>query len=288
MFMTKVNVILWLIKLDHGYAREPMIHRKKYKLHIVTPIIFVLILACFVNLNITTAAVIKEPRLNVRTLSLAKDTTYKLRIYNTKKSYTTKFESDDTSIVSIRKPTEKACTLRPRSNGTTYITATITDEEDTLVTELKCKVTISPPAISFKFAKKKVKLDVGQSRKPKTITKPNITAEQPKYCSDNPLIATVSSTGTIVGLSVGQTVIRASIANGRQDSIIVIVSSSSDSNATIDASAPPTAVPTATPTPSSSPTLAPSINKKNPISMNDRVPVEPKPPIYENDKISQP
>lgn len=177
--------------------------------------------------SISNATVSKEPRLNVRTLYMTKDSTYKLRVYNTKKSYSLNYSSSDNNIVYIKKSISKSCRLKSKSSGTAYITANVLDESNSQICSLKCKVIVSPPAISVKFSKNKLKINQGDTKRLTAVVKPNVSSEQPRYSSDNTKIASVSSTGYVTAISAGQTIVRASISNGKEDTFIVIVSSTS-------------------------------------------------------------
>ena len=184
---------------------------------------FLIMSLCMVFYNTADAAVSRTPRLSVKTLYIAKDSAYKLHIYNTKPDYTTEFTSSDSDIVVIKKSRYKNCRLKAKAIGTATVTAEVSDSEGNEVVTLKCKVTVSPTALSVKFTKRKVKLSEGRSRIVKAVVKPNISYEQPKYTSDDTDIATISSTGVVTAVSEGQTTIRATIANGSEATCIIVV-----------------------------------------------------------------
>lgn len=198
---------------------------RRLSVRIFSLIISITLLISILGISgISYAAVSKEPRLNVKNLCLTRDSSYKLRVYNSKKSYSIEFNSNDTSIVTIKKSHTKSCTLKSKTSGTAIVTASVYNSEGEEVVILKCKVTVSPPAISVKFTKNKLRINEGDSKKLTAIVKPNVSSEQPRYYSDNVKVATVSSTGTVSGIGEGQTLIHACIANGKEDSYIVIVS----------------------------------------------------------------
>ncbi len=179
-------------------------------------IIFTLLIICSLSIStVSHAAVSKSPRLNIKNLSLAKGSTYKLRLYNISKDDTVSFQSSDTDTAIVKSTKGNLCTIKAKSSGQAVITAIVSDENSDSVSELKCKVTITPPAVSVKFCKKKLKLKVGQSRKVKVSKKPLSSFEQPRFISENPSIASVSSNGTITAHSTGKATIRVSIANGK-------------------------------------------------------------------------
>lgn len=219
----------------------------------ITWIFFLVLSLCLMGSN-TFAASPKSPKLNIRNLSIVKNSKYNLRVYNTPGSYTVTFESDDEDIAVLRKIRNTSCRIVAKDSGTTAINAYIYDEDDELVTTLKCAVTVSPRAASVKFNKKKYRMTEGSTRKIKAIVKPNTSSEYPLYSSDDPDIAMVSSNGTVTALSAGQTTIRAYISNGNESSYLLTVvrsdNSASDNNnyaIIAEAAASPSPAPSAEP-----------------------------------------
>ena len=203
------------------------------------------------------AAISTSPRLNVKNLSMIKGKSYTIRLYNVKKDRKISFKSGNSDIVYIKRATTKFCIVRAKASGNTTITATVTDAEADTTVKLKCKVTVSPPAISVKFSSKKVKLTVGTTKKQKFTIKPNISCEKPVFSSENEKIATISSTGIITGVSPGKTVIHAVISNGKEATLKVTVTASKDKATaappTKTIAPAPTIPPVKTPAPSASP-----------------------------------
>lgn len=197
--------------------------------HIAVFFSITVLLVCILPVN-TSKAMVREPKLNFRYLSATRHTTYKLNVYNMQPEYTVTFSSSNTGVVAIRKAKAKSCRLKTKASGNATITADIYDSDDNIITSLKCRVTVSPSAVSIKFNKHKIKLTEGSSKTVRAVIKPNISAEQPLYISDDPDIATVSSTGTVMGISEGRTTIRASISNGKEASYTIIVEPGSNEN----------------------------------------------------------
>lgn len=223
-------------------------------------IIFAISIICSLSLSsISYAAVSKSPRLNIKNLSLAKGSTYKLRLYNIGKDYSVSFQSSDEDTAAIKSTNGNSCTIKAKSSGQAVITTLVSDENNETVSELKCKVSVTPPAVSVKFCKKKLKLTVGQTKKVKISKKPLSSFEQPRFISDNPSIASVSSNGTVTAHSAGKTTIRVSIANGKGGVCKVTVSNAKpddkpDDNGDSDNNISPV---TDSPEPSSSPSDEP-------------------------------
>lgn len=192
-----------------------MRNKKAFKRSLAILSLLAVLLACLVPSD-ASSALVREPRLNLKYLSAVRGTSYRLNVYNMQRDYTAAFSSSNTSVVAIRKAKARSCRLRTKSSGSAAVTVKITDGDDNLIATLTCKVTVSPSAVSIKFAKHKVKLTKGCTRTIKAITKPNISAEQPRYISDDPDISTVSSTGMVTAVSEGQTTIHAYISNKKE------------------------------------------------------------------------
>lgn len=163
-----------------------------------------------------------DVKLNVKTLSLVTEKSYKLRIRNSSDSQKVYFKSKDSSIASIVEKDDKFASITGVSVGTTTIIATVKEGFKTVET-LECEVTVGPPAISVKFTKDNVRVELNKRCTLITILKPNNTTEVPKFTSSDSSVAMVSSTGKIYAKSVGTVEITASISNGKTASCYVTV-----------------------------------------------------------------
>lgn len=167
----------------------------------------------------------KDPinvKLNVKTLSLVTEKSYKLRIRNSSNSQKIYFKSKNASVASIAEKDDKFATITGLSVGSTTIIVTVKEGFKTVET-LECDVTVGPPAISVKFTKDNVRVELNKRCTLVTILKPNNTTEVPKFSSSDSSIATVSSTGKIYAKSIGTVEITASIANGKTATCYVTV-----------------------------------------------------------------
>lgn len=157
-------------------------------------------------------------KLNVKSKSLVKDTTYDLIIYNIKDDHKVIYKSSDNSIVTIN---DKGV-ITAVDFGVANVIVTVKDGSRTIAT-LQCEVTVGPPAISIKLTKSDVTLSVGNKTSLTAILKPNNTVETAKFFSEDTSIATVSIGGRITAKSPGVTYIRAYIDNGKYDTCIITV-----------------------------------------------------------------
>ena len=154
----------------------------------------------------------KKIKLNVKKLNLTVGSDYQLRVYNLKQKQKVTFSSSKPAVVSLRenKQSKKKVTVTAMAIGSSTITATVKKGKK-VCKILKCKVKVSPSAVSIKFLKRKAKVCVGQRLRLDTIIKPNTSLEQPVFESDDPDIATVNCRGIVTAISPGTVTITATL-----------------------------------------------------------------------------
>ncbi len=174
------------------------------------------------NNIVAKASSIKEEqnaiKLNVKSKSLVKDTTYALKIYNISDSHKVSYKSASTSIATV----DNTGVITAVDFGTAIITVTVKDGLKTTAA-LECEITVGPPAISIKLIKSEVTLPVGGKTSLTAILKPNNTVEEAKFSSNDSTIANVSIGGRITAKTTGVTYVFASIGNGKYDMCKVTV-----------------------------------------------------------------
>lgn len=155
-------------------------------------------------------------RLNVQQLSIAKDSKYTLRIYNAKKNYKIYFSTTNKNVVALpsKKPKARKIKFTAKNIGSTIINVKIKVKKRT-VAKLTCAVEVTPPAISVKFARRKVKLFTGETRMLRLIIKPNTSAVQPVFESSNPEIVQVNARGRITAIAPGEAWIKTTLSTGQ-------------------------------------------------------------------------
>lgn len=179
------------------------------------------------------ASVVEQPnqsdiKLNVKSKSLIKDTTFALKVYNVSDNQKISYKSGSTSIATV----DDSGVITAVDFGTTTITVTVREGLKTISTQ-ECEVTVGPPAISVKLTKSEITLEVGDKTTLTAILKPNNTVEEARFISNDYSIANVSIGGKVTAKSVGVTYIFASISNGKYDvcKVTVVEKSSTDSSA---------------------------------------------------------
>lgn len=198
--------------------------------------IFLLVFAIFLNILAPPVAVqaAPEPRLNIKKMDMTLGTTFQLQIYNVKKKHTVTFKSKDESIVCIVPNTEndRCATLQAQAIGKTTIKAIIRFPKKKK-TVLRCKVTVTPQAVSIKFVKKKLFIPVGSKRRADISVKPSSSTERPIYESSDPSIVAVNPLGWVTAISPGVATIHAtSLFTGQITSCTVIVQPVSSKDST--------------------------------------------------------
>ncbi|MBO4510630.1 MAG: Ig-like domain-containing protein, partial [Lachnospiraceae bacterium] len=162
-------------------------------------------------------------RLNVTEASIAKDSVFRLRVYNAPKNAKIVFRSSDTSVAYV----DNRGYITGISNGECIVTATVVvgnSPSDTL----KCNITVGPSAISIKLTKSEIVLSVGMKKTLKTIISPLNTVEKPLFYSSDKEIASVTSIGRVRAKSTGEAVIYAFLVNGEAAECKIYVLSEED------------------------------------------------------------
>jgi len=168
-------------------------------------------------------------KLNVKSKSLIKDTTFALKVYNVSNNQKISYKSSSTSIATV----DDSGIITAVDFGTATITVTVKEGFKTISTQ-ECQVTVGPPAISVKLTKSEITLEVGDRTTLTAILKPNNTVEEAKFISNDYSIASVSIGGQVTARAAGVTYVFASISNGKYDvcKVIVVEKSSTDNSAT--------------------------------------------------------
>lgn len=160
----------------------------------------------------------KKIKLNIKKLTLTKNDTYTLRIYNLKKKYTVKITSDNTNIVTVKENAAngKTALITAQNVGSTTVRANIYNGKSKLVRTLKTNVKVTPLAVSVKFAQRKIHLDVSESMRLSILIKPDLSQEVPLFESSDPDVVTVNSKGIITAIAPGNATITATLLSGNQ------------------------------------------------------------------------
>lgn len=144
-------------------------------------------------------------RLNLKSITLVKGKTFPLKAYNLGENAKVTFKSADSEIASV----SEDGTITAKMVGFTTITASIKDGLNTI--SLTCDVTVGPPAFSVKMTRSRIILGVDKSDSLSVIMKPSNTAEDARYSSYDPAIASVSPGGRATGKKIGFTYLFAEI-----------------------------------------------------------------------------
>ena len=174
--------------------------------------LFLAIVLCFSCFCYTQASAkkVQKPKLNIKKLNLTVGRDFQIRAYNLKKKQKITFSTSNANVVAIKNKSKKRVTITAVSVGSATITGTVKKGKK-IIRTLKCKVKVSPNAVSIKFLKRQVKVMVNHKRRLETIVKPNISQERPVFESDNPEVATVNSRGVVTAISPGTTTITATL-----------------------------------------------------------------------------
>lgn len=136
------------------------------------------------------------------------------------------FSSENDSIVSVEATGENSCKCTGISVGSTVITVKVRKKVlffTSSTTTLRCKITVTPSAVSIRFKKRIYRIGAGKKKKIKVVLRPSITSEKPTFTSSNTRIATVNSKGRVFARAVGTATITATLKNGMQAECKILV-----------------------------------------------------------------
>lgn len=164
-----------------------------------------------------------EPKLNVSTVSIIKDGSYRLKVYNLVQGQSVVYRSADPYVAMVSK-TGKVTGI---SCGSTVISALVV-ENGAVVANLQCDVLIGPAAVSIKLTKAELVIQEGKMKALRTIISPLNTVETPTFYSEDTTIAKVSSAGCVRAGSEGTVQVFAFLSNGQSAVCTVTVLNKQD------------------------------------------------------------
>lgn len=168
------------------------------------------------NIAVASAAEVHDSqsdiKLNVKSLSLVKDTSYELKVYNISDNHKVTYKTSNSDIAKV----SDTGNITANDFGEATITVIVKDGYKTIAT-LDCKVVVGPAAFSIKLTRSEITLVVGRRTNLTAILKPNNTVEEAKFSSNDPSIASVSIGGKVTAKSSGVTYVFASLGNGLYD-----------------------------------------------------------------------
>lgn len=171
----------------------------------------------------------EDYRLNVNSITLVKEKSFSLKVYNTSENAKLSYKSNDTEIVSV----SEDGIITANKVGTAIVTVIVKDGA-TPSSSLNCEVTVGLPAFSVKLTRSRIVIGLDKTDYLNVILKPSNTVEGAKFSSNNSSIVSVSSGGRITAKKVGLTYVFAEIdavsADGRPkySRCAVIVTSQTD------------------------------------------------------------
>lgn len=173
----------------------------------------------------------KSAKLNVKEKKLLKNQTFTIKVYRLKSGHKVRFRSKNSDIVSITNTKSKQCTIKAEAIGDTKIIATIYNtKKNKKVKTLKCRICVTPPAVSVRFKTSSYTLKVNDSINLSTLLtlKPKHTAEVPVFSVSDKDCLRVSPNGFAKALEEGTVTVTATISNGKSDHLTVYIEKDED------------------------------------------------------------
>lgn len=183
---------------------------------------FALILSFLPAVPMAKAA--QKPKLNVKKLDMTLGTTFQLQTYNMKKKHRITFRSLDDSVASVASVDDnsRSAVIQAQGIGTTAIKVIVRrPQKNKLI--LRCRINVTPQAVSIKFIKKKLQLKPGQRYQTDIIIKPSASTERPIYESSDSSVASINPFGLITAVSPGTVTIRATALSTNQVATCTVV-----------------------------------------------------------------
>ena len=161
-----------------------------------------------------------EPKLNVKTKAVVKGKKYAIKVYNLSETQTVTFSSDAPKVATV----DAKGTVKAGAIGVATITATVSDSSSDQTMKLQCNIIVGPAAFFVKLTRNRVSLSVGQKTTMLYNLAPLNAAEQPKFFSTAPEIASISAGGVVTAKSEGVAIIFAQVSSGLFDVCTIHVS----------------------------------------------------------------
>ena len=142
-----------IVTVQSKYAMERSLFMKK---KFTSLLVFVLLISMVLPAG-TSFAAGKRPKLNMKKINMTVGSTFSLRVYNAKKKHKITFTSSKPSIATVNTETQNAryASVSALAVGSSVITVTVKKRKK-VVRTLKCRVRVSPNAVSIKFMKNQV------------------------------------------------------------------------------------------------------------------------------------
>lgn len=172
----------------------------------------------------------QSPKLNLKSLSLTKSTSFTIRVLNLSEGETASFKSTNTDYVTVSNvaTNKRSCEITGKAVGSAKVKVTIKKNKE-VVTTLYCKVKVTPKPVSIKFTDSKLTIKEGSQAWLEAIIKPNTANETPVYVSSNEDVVSVNVRGLITGMSPGKATITATLlSTGLKAKCTVVVEADDD------------------------------------------------------------
>ena len=175
---------------------------KKLSINLGLLLFFTLLIAFMPSMTTVHASEIdmeNNYRLNVTNVILVNGKSLHLKVLGLSDREEVSFKSDNPEIASIN----QEGLITANRVGVTTITATV--KNGTKTKDLRCDVTVGPPAFSVKITKSRIILGLDESDLLKVILKPSNTTEVARFSSNNSNIASISTGGRVTAKNLGMT-----------------------------------------------------------------------------------
>ena len=166
----------------------------------------------------------KTAKLSCKSKKIVKNKSFLLKVANVSEDHYIAFETEDPNIACITSTYARSCKVKGLSIGKTKIIVNIY-ENNQIIKSLKCKLTVTPPAVSVRFRTTDVTMTVDEtlSLLPLITLKPKNTAEVPSFTVSNPALLQIDKKDKVTALGIGTVKVTATIKNGKSDVLTIYI-----------------------------------------------------------------
>lgn len=166
----------------------------------------------------------KKLKLSCKSKKLVKNNSFVLKAQNLKKNQSVSFEMEDTGIAYITSSTSRQCKVKGLGIGKTKVLVSVYENNEKIKT-MKCKVIVTPPAVSVRFRTSDITITVNESTSLMSLLslKPKNTAELPTFTTSDSSLIQIEDGDKIIAKGTGTVTITATISNGKSDVLTVYI-----------------------------------------------------------------
>ncbi|MDR1699868.1 MAG: Ig-like domain-containing protein [Lachnoclostridium sp.] len=193
---------------------------------IIRSVLFLVALFSFtvLSLGLKSNSAALPIRINLRSVDLAKNQNFTLRVYNVKKRHRLSFNTKQDNIIRLpdTSPRSRKIQIQALDIGTATVKVTVRHKRKP-ISVLYCTINVTPPAFSVKFKTQYYEMNARDFFDLNPIIKPVNSSSFPIYSSSDKNVVTVNAKGRVRAIDGGEATITATLPNGQTDTCRILV-----------------------------------------------------------------